>query len=290
METPSSSTSRTWGCSVSKVSPFTANRMSMTMRSAMRMFSMSGSFASRLNHAGSRWVDIPRGFEEGQALDQMRAVDGIEWNQDVHVLGGADDAIQAHRVPAHQDVAHAPGLQSTADFKQVVLHAAETRPGVGVPCPHPWRRKRHGCHGRRHVAGSPASPAAVSWHPGGRHAPGLPGGWRRIPATGDCRRYACDLQTQSRCSKLSSLSGRDGQEPGDQPDRRHNAPQPDARGRRDACATCYTAPSITCSNTILPFSTSTRMMSLGAKWPDRISFASGFSICCWMARLSGRAP
>ena len=31
------------------------------------------------------------------------------------------------------------------------------------------------------------------------------------------------------------------------------------------------------------------MMSFGPKRPERISFASGFSICCWMARaeLSG---
>ena len=28
----------------------------------------------------------------------------------------------------------------------------------------------------------------------------------------------------------------------------------------------------------------------GSNLPDRISFASGFSICCWIARFSGRAP
>jgi len=44
------------------------------------------------------------------------------------------------------------------------------------------------------------------------------------------------------------------------------------------------------ANTIEPFFHSTLMVSLGRKSPSRIALASGFSICDWMARLSGRAP
>src|ERR1700730_2250998 len=43
-------------------------------------------------------------------------------------------------------------------------------------------------------------------------------------------------------------------------------------------------------NVILPFFTETRIVSPAAKLPARISRASGFSISCWIARLSGRAP
>jgi hypothetical protein len=34
----------------------------------------------------------------------------------------------------------------------------------------------------------------------------------------------------------------------------------------------------------------TWIVSFGPKRPDRIAFDSGFSICCWIARFSGRAP
>lgn len=44
------------------------------------------------------------------------------------------------------------------------------------------------------------------------------------------------------------------------------------------------------ANTITPFLQSTVMVSLAPKRPSSISFASGFSICAWMARFSGRAP
>lgn len=44
------------------------------------------------------------------------------------------------------------------------------------------------------------------------------------------------------------------------------------------------------SNTMPPFPASTRMVSFGPKRPSRISFASGFSSCAWIARFSGRAP
>lgn len=43
-------------------------------------------------------------------------------------------------------------------------------------------------------------------------------------------------------------------------------------------------------NTIRPSATSTTMVSLAANLPERISFASGFSISAWIARFSGRAP
>ena len=44
------------------------------------------------------------------------------------------------------------------------------------------------------------------------------------------------------------------------------------------------------TNTSLPLSASTFTVSPLPKVPLRISDANGFSICCWMARLSGRAP
>ena len=34
----------------------------------------------------------------------------------------------------------------------------------------------------------------------------------------------------------------------------------------------------------------TRMLSLAANLPSRMALASGFSICCWIARFNGRAP
>jgi hypothetical protein len=43
-------------------------------------------------------------------------------------------------------------------------------------------------------------------------------------------------------------------------------------------------------NAISPFFSATFTVSPGAYLPARISFASGFSICCWIARFSGRAP
>ena len=43
-------------------------------------------------------------------------------------------------------------------------------------------------------------------------------------------------------------------------------------------------------NTIEPFFQPTLMVSLGAKRPSRIDFASGFSMVDWIERLSGRAP
>lgn len=56
-----------------------------------------------------------------------------------------------------------------------------------------------------------------------------------------------------------------------------------ARPRQACCMAAFSKPNV-------PFCTSTRMVSLGAKRPDRISFASGFSSSLWIARLSGRAP
>jgi len=44
------------------------------------------------------------------------------------------------------------------------------------------------------------------------------------------------------------------------------------------------------SNTMRPPFASTRIVSLGAKRPSRIAFASGFSSSDWIARFSGRAP
>ena len=45
-----------------------------------------------------------------------------------------------------------------------------------------------------------------------------------------------------------------------------------------------------CVNVISPPVAPTLTVSPGANLPARISFASGFSICCWIARFSGRAP
>src|SRR5450830_512635 len=54
----------------------------------------------------------------------------------------------------------------------------------------------------------------------------------------------------------------------------------------------YTLSSPTCApeNTRLPFWASMRISSFGPNLPSRISFDSGFSICCWIARFNGRAP
>jgi hypothetical protein len=54
----------------------------------------------------------------------------------------------------------------------------------------------------------------------------------------------------------------------------------------------HTVPSVryTFVNAISPSFSPTLTVSPGAYLPARISFASGFSICCWIARFSGRAP
>ena len=44
------------------------------------------------------------------------------------------------------------------------------------------------------------------------------------------------------------------------------------------------------ANPSSPPAASTTMVSPLAKSPDRMRLASGFSSCCWIARLSGRAP
>lgn len=44
------------------------------------------------------------------------------------------------------------------------------------------------------------------------------------------------------------------------------------------------------SKLTMPFFASTRTTSLGPNRPSRICFASGFSICAWIARFRGRAP
>jgi len=75
-----------------------------------------------------------------------------------------------------------------------------------------------------------------------------------------------------------------------------NGRQPDKkRGRNPALSLLPSQPDQACSAAAFsklntPFCESTRMVSLGPKRPDRISFASGFSSSLWIARLSGRAP
>jgi hypothetical protein len=56
--------------------------------------------------------------------------------------------------------------------------------------------------------------------------------------------------------------------------------------RASIAAVYATSASNTCSNTNRPSTASTRMMSFGVKWTDKISFASGFSIYCrrWVRR------
>ena len=44
------------------------------------------------------------------------------------------------------------------------------------------------------------------------------------------------------------------------------------------------------ANMMLPLFSATWIVSPATNLPERISFARGFSISCWMARLSGRAP
>src|SRR5262249_20826867 len=44
------------------------------------------------------------------------------------------------------------------------------------------------------------------------------------------------------------------------------------------------------ANVISPPEVPTLNVSPAGTFPARISRASGFSICCWIARLSGRAP
>jgi putative transcriptional regulator len=56
-----------------------------------------------------------------------------------------------------------------------------------------------------------------------------------------------------------------------------------------AAALCA-APDLSFSNCMAPLRYSTRMTSFAANSPSSIRFASGFSMVCWMARLSGRAP
>lgn len=41
---------------------------------------------------------------------------------------------------------------------------------------------------------------------------------------------------------------------------------------------------------MMPLSQATRIVSLAANLPSRMALASGFSICCWIARFNGLAP
>lgn len=150
-------------------------------------------------------VDFPDGVKECQAFNEARAVVPVERNQNTHVLRGTHDAIETHGMPAYQDVAYPMALQTPADLDQVVLHGSGTSPGVCVPSPHPWHRRRLACRERPRAAGSPARRANVSWHPDARRAPWLPGAWRQVPAIGYCRRCASIDPSGSSLSSPSCL-------------------------------------------------------------------------------------